>query len=382
MIPYGRQEISDDDIAAVVAVLRSDWLTQGPADRALRAGGRRLLRRAHAVAVATRPRRCTSPAWRSASGRATRSGPRRTPSSPRPIARCYCGAGVDFVDIDPRTLQPERRSAGARSLEARQRRAGCRRSWCPVHFAGQSCDMRASARWPSATASASSRTPRTRSAALSRAPVGSCHYLRHDRLQLPPGQDRHHRRGRHGAHQRSELAERLRLLRTHGITRATAEDRDEQRNGAQRPVVLRAGRARLQLPHDRPAGGARRQPDGAARPVRRAPTRLAARYDGLLAELPLRARGSTPDVEFGLPPVRDPPAPRRDQASHREVFDALRAAASASTCITFRCTPSRITGSSVSRPAVSRGRTLLRRGDHLADVFADDECEQDWSSLR
>ena len=36
MIPYGRQSIDDDDIAAVLAVLRSDFLTQGPAIEVLR----------------------------------------------------------------------------------------------------------------------------------------------------------------------------------------------------------------------------------------------------------------------------------------------------------------------------------------------------------
>ena len=41
VIPYGRQSVDDDDIAAVVEVLRSDWLTQGPADQPVRGGDRR-----------------------------------------------------------------------------------------------------------------------------------------------------------------------------------------------------------------------------------------------------------------------------------------------------------------------------------------------------
>src|SRR4051794_39907292 len=51
MIPYGRQHVTDDDVAAVTAVLRSDWLTQGPAIERFEADLCRQAEAGHAVAV-------------------------------------------------------------------------------------------------------------------------------------------------------------------------------------------------------------------------------------------------------------------------------------------------------------------------------------------
>ena len=64
-IPYGRQTIDDDDIQAVVDVLKGDWLTTGSDGRALRAGSRRVRRRPPRGGVhATRPPASTAHARR------------------------------------------------------------------------------------------------------------------------------------------------------------------------------------------------------------------------------------------------------------------------------------------------------------------------------
>src|SRR4051794_20133132 len=100
IIPYGRQDVGAGDIDAVVAVLRSDWLTQGPAvprfEEALaaRCGGK------HAVAVSSG----TAALHLACAALGLREGDTlwTSPNTFVASANCglSCGAGVDFVDID------------------------------------------------------------------------------------------------------------------------------------------------------------------------------------------------------------------------------------------------------------------------------------------
>ncbi len=139
-VPYGRQSISEADIAAVTAVLRSPLLTQGPvvprfeAALAERAGSR------HAVAVnsATSALHIACLALDLGPGDGLWTTPNTFVASAN--AGLYCGARVDFVDIDPRTylLDPDRLEA--RLVEA-ERDGRLPKIVVPVHFAGQACDM-------------------------------------------------------------------------------------------------------------------------------------------------------------------------------------------------------------------------------------------------
>ena len=110
MIPYGRQSIDDDDIAAVVDVLRGDWLTQGPAverfERAVADGHRRRARRRLLERHRRPPRRGRAPPG---SGPATSSPRHRCRSSASANCARYVGADVALVDIDPATLTSTRR---------------------------------------------------------------------------------------------------------------------------------------------------------------------------------------------------------------------------------------------------------------------------------
>jgi dTDP-4-amino-4,6-dideoxygalactose transaminase len=103
-IPYGRQEISDDDIAAVTAVLKSDWLTQGPAVPKFEQAIAQYCGVVHAVAVnsATSALHIACIALDVAPGDLVWTSPNTFVAS----ANCarYCGADVDFIDIDPDTL--------------------------------------------------------------------------------------------------------------------------------------------------------------------------------------------------------------------------------------------------------------------------------------
>ena len=89
-----------------------------------------------------RPRRCTSPAWRSGSGQGDLLW--TVPNTFVASANCarYCGADVDFVDIDPRHLESERAGAD-REARAAQARGQLPKVVVPVHFAGQPTEQEA-----------------------------------------------------------------------------------------------------------------------------------------------------------------------------------------------------------------------------------------------
>ena len=71
-IPLFDLRLEDEDVEAVLDLLRSGWLTMGPRTAEFEAAFAEHLGVRHAVAVSAAPRRCTSPTWRPASGRATR----------------------------------------------------------------------------------------------------------------------------------------------------------------------------------------------------------------------------------------------------------------------------------------------------------------------
>jgi UDP-4-amino-4,6-dideoxy-N-acetyl-beta-L-altrosamine transaminase len=139
-IPYGRQSVSDQDIQAVVDVLRSDFLTQGPVVPAFEARVANYCHAKHAVAVssATSALHIACLALDLGPGDWLWTSPNTFVAS----ANCalYCGAQVDFVDINPRTynLCPIKLE---QKLYAAEKLGKLPKIVVPVHFAGQSCDM-------------------------------------------------------------------------------------------------------------------------------------------------------------------------------------------------------------------------------------------------
>jgi perosamine synthetase len=131
VIPYGRQTIDDDDIAAVVATLRSDWLTGGP----------RIDEFEHALAAYTGSRHAVAfsngtAALHGALAAAGIGPGDRVLTSPLSFvasANCarYVGARAGFVDIDPRTLNLDPAQVGACD------------ALVAVHYAGLPVDLRA-----------------------------------------------------------------------------------------------------------------------------------------------------------------------------------------------------------------------------------------------
>lgn len=142
MIPYGRQNISQADIDAVVETLKSDWLTQGPTVDAFEQAICDYTGSKHTVAVnnATSALHIACLSLGLGKNDTVWTSPNTFVAS----ANCalYCGASVDFVDIDPTTYNMSV-SALQTKLETAQRENRLPKIVIPVHFAGQSCDMRA-----------------------------------------------------------------------------------------------------------------------------------------------------------------------------------------------------------------------------------------------
>ena len=142
MIPYGKQDISQADIDAVIDVLRSDFLTQGPMAPAFEQSVASYCGSRHAVAVNS----ATSALHIAC--RALGVGPGdsvwTTPITFVASSNCalYCGADVDFVDIDPRTynLCPVKLKE---KLEEAEKTGRLPKVVIPVHLCGQPCDMEA-----------------------------------------------------------------------------------------------------------------------------------------------------------------------------------------------------------------------------------------------
>jgi UDP-4-amino-4,6-dideoxy-N-acetyl-beta-L-altrosamine transaminase len=216
MIPYGRQSIDAADIDAVVEVLKSDLLTQGPAVPKFEEALASYCRAAHGVAV------CNATAALHLACLALDLGPGdllwTTPITFAASANCglYCGASVDFVDIDPRTynMSVERL---AEKLEAAEKLP---KVVVPVHLCGQSADMRGiaelSRRYGFKVIEDASHAV---GASYGNGPVGDCRYSDIAVFSFHPVKIITTGEGGMAMTNDPRLAERMALLRTHGITR-------------------------------------------------------------------------------------------------------------------------------------------------------------------
>jgi UDP-4-amino-4,6-dideoxy-N-acetyl-beta-L-altrosamine transaminase len=140
MIPYGRQNINDVDIESVVSVLRSDFLTQGPAVPAFESALQELTGARFAVGVNSATSALHIACMALEVGPSSRVW--TSPNTFSASANCalYCGAAVDFVDIDARSynLCPDRLAA---KLAVAERAGQLPAVLIVVHFSGQPCAM-------------------------------------------------------------------------------------------------------------------------------------------------------------------------------------------------------------------------------------------------
>jgi UDP-4-amino-4,6-dideoxy-N-acetyl-beta-L-altrosamine transaminase len=141
MIPYGRQSIDEADIASVVEVLHSEWLTQGPGIAAFEQAMASYCHAKYAVAVsnATAALHIACLALDVGKGDLVWTSPNTFVAS----ANCarYCDADIDFVDIDPDTLNMSVKALAIK-LEAAKKQGRLPKVVIPVHFSGLPCEMK------------------------------------------------------------------------------------------------------------------------------------------------------------------------------------------------------------------------------------------------
>jgi UDP-4-amino-4,6-dideoxy-N-acetyl-beta-L-altrosamine transaminase len=320
VIPYGRQDITDADVEAVVEVLRSDFLTQGPAVPAFEEAVASRVGASHGVATnsATSALHLACLALGLGPGGLLWTSPNSFVAS----ANCgrYCGADVDFVDIDPVTynLDPGSLADKLADAEARGRLPDI---VVPVHLAGQSCDMRAigqlAERYGFRVIEDASHAI---GGAYLDAPVGSGRYSDITVFSFHPVKIVTTGEGGLAVTGDETLAIRMRELRSHGITRdphRMAAPPDGPWSYEQlelgfnyRMTDLQAALGRSQL--DRLDGYVSRRHE------------IAATYDEAFRDLPIITPWQHPDTysAFHLYVIRL----RHDvmDRDHREVFEALR----------------------------------------------------------
>jgi UDP-4-amino-4,6-dideoxy-N-acetyl-beta-L-altrosamine transaminase len=219
MIPYGRQDITDDDIDAVVRVLRSDFLTQGPVVPLFEDAVSRSVGAKYAVAVNS----ATSALHIACAGLGLGPGDRlwTVPNTFVASANCglYCGAEVDFVDIDPSTWNMS--AARLRDkLEAAKKAGELPKIVVPVHFAGHPTDQEQI--WNLAQEfgfKVLEDASHSIGASRSGQAVGNCRWSDVAVFSFHPVKIITSGEGGMALTNNEELAVRMRMLRSHGITR-------------------------------------------------------------------------------------------------------------------------------------------------------------------
>ena len=219
-IPYGRQDINEEDIAAVEAVLKSDWLTQGPAVERFEEAVRDYCGAGYAVAMNS----ATSALHLAC--RVLGLGPDDTMwTSPNTFvasanAARYCGASVDFVDIDERTYNMSTQALTEKLTTVRKQNGVLPKIVMPVHFAGQSCDMREIGRLAEEFGfSVIEDASHAVGGRYLERPVGDCRYSSIAVFSFHPVKIVTTGEGGMAVTNNADLAVRMRLLRSHGVTR-------------------------------------------------------------------------------------------------------------------------------------------------------------------
>lgn len=319
-IPYGRQSISEDDIRAVVDTLRSDWLTQGPAIERFERAVADYCGAKYAVAVSN-----ATAALHIACLAAGLNGDGSLWTSPNTFvasANCglYCGARVEFVDIDPSTY-----NLSAEKLEQKLSQAAHDASLpkilIPVHFAGQSCDMEKikelSCKYGFMIIEDASHAV---GGSYKSGKIGCCSFSDMTVFSFHPVKIITTGEGGMILTNRLDLREKLVRLRSHGITR-DASFMDGESHGSWYYQQIELGFNYRMTDMQAALGVSQMQclDDFVARRHE-----LASRYNQLLADLPLTLPWQHPDTRsaFHLYVIRIDST--RTSIPRRRVFDDLR----------------------------------------------------------
>jgi UDP-4-amino-4,6-dideoxy-N-acetyl-beta-L-altrosamine transaminase len=321
MIPYGRQEVTREDIEAVLQVLRSDFLTQGPMVPRFEAALAARVGAARAVAVNS----ATSALHVACLALGLQPGDRlwTVPTTFVASANCgrYCGAEIDFVDIDPRTWNMDA-DALAEKLDGAARAGRLPKVLVPVHLCGQPPQQERI--WELAQRHGV-RVLEDASHAVGAArhgePVGSCRWSDITVFSFHPVKIMTSAEGGMALTNSEELAGRMELLRSHGITRDPALFKAAPPGGAPAWYYeMQELGFNYRLTDLHAALGISQLARLEAYVERR--NEIARRYDAALARLPLQL----PEViEGNLSSFHIYPVRVADAATRNRLFERLRA---------------------------------------------------------
>jgi UDP-4-amino-4,6-dideoxy-N-acetyl-beta-L-altrosamine transaminase len=223
VIPYARQSITKQDIAAVTEVLQSDYLTQGPVVPAFEDAVANLVGAKHAIAgnSATSMLHIACLALGVTDGDLVWTSPISFVAS----ANCalYCGAEIDFVDIDSETFNMSP-TALATKLEEARKSNKLPKVIIPVHMGGQSCDMQSIG---SLAKQYGIKVIEDASHAIGGSydsqRIGDCAHSDITIFSFHPVKIITSGEGGVATTQNESLAHKMRMLRSHGITRDESE---------------------------------------------------------------------------------------------------------------------------------------------------------------
>jgi UDP-4-amino-4,6-dideoxy-N-acetyl-beta-L-altrosamine transaminase len=219
VIPYGKQDISQTDIESVIKVLQSDFLTQGSQVPLFEKTVSNYCGAAFGVAVnsATSALHIACLALGLGKGDWLWTSPNSFVAS----ANCglYCGAKIDFVDIDPQTYNLSAEELERKLIQAKQD-DNLPKIVIPVHFSGQSCDMK---KIHSLSQEYGFKIIEDASHAIGGKyldqPIGGCQYSDITVFSFHPVKIITTAEGGLATTNDKELSERMQLFRSHGVTR-------------------------------------------------------------------------------------------------------------------------------------------------------------------
>jgi len=319
-IPYGRQEISQPDINAVIDVLQSDFLTQGPAVPAFEQTVAEYCSVKHALAVNSGTS-ALHLACR-ALGVGASDWVWTTPITFVASANCalYCGASVDFVDIDPQSynMSPE---VLVKKLEEAGKSGRLPKVVIPVHLAGEPCNMQVihelGRKYGFRIIEDASHAIGGR---YKDEPIGSCRYSDITVFSFHPVKVVTTGEGGMCVTNDSELALRIELLRSHGITR-DEQEMTHQADGAWYYQQIDLGYNYRMTDIQAALGVSQMSRLDEFVAKRHA---IAARYDELLKYLPVITPVRSPEGYSGMHLYVIRLKLDEIGRTHREVFEALR----------------------------------------------------------
>ena len=319
-IPYGRQHITDADIEAVVSVLKSDFLTQGSQVPAFEELVSTYTGASYGVAVnsATSALHIACLALGLGKGDWLWT----TPNTFVASSNCalYCGATVDFVDIDPVTLNMSVEKL-AEKLQLAKANHTLPKIVIPVHFAGEPCDMAAiyalSQQYGFKIIEDASHAI---GGSYQQKPIGSCQYSDITVFSFHPVKIITTAEGGLATTNNQILAKKMQLFRSHGITRE-ADKMTHEADGSWYYQQVDLG-FNYRMTELQGALGVSQMANLDTFVARR--HQLANRYDTLLAELPIILPFRNPKNYSGLHlyPIQIKPESGR---TRKQVFDSLRA---------------------------------------------------------